>query len=200
MSDPNQLYSLLQIGSSRAAGLRPAALPPDLADVVPAGDAHGDAADAQLWLSLAAWSLWTRAGLRPASSGAAALPDAAPAEQLRPCPPAAEALLARLLQGGHKPALLREWLRGLARHGGRLPVRFLPNLLALGTRHAELRADMAPVLGARGQWLSRFEPDWGWAASAAARDDRRQLWDTGSADQRHWISISGRIASISGLS
>lgn len=192
MSDANQLYSLLQIGSSRAAGVRPAALPPELADVLPSGDAPEDAGEAQLWLSLAAWCLWSLAGLRLASGVAAALPDAAPAEQLRPCPSAAEALLARLLQGGHKPALLREWLRLLARHGGRLPARFLPNLLALGTRHAELRADLAPVLGARGVWLARFESDWGWAASAGVGDERLQLWEIGSADQRHAALLQWR--------
>lgn len=188
MSDADQFYSLLQIGSSRAAGVRPAALPPELADTVP----PGEAAESRLWLSLAAWSLWARAGLRPSSAATAALPGAASAEQLRPCPPAAEALLARLLQGGHKPALLREWMRALARCQGRLPARFLPNLLALGTRHAELRADMAPVLGARGAWLSRFEPDWGWAAPAAAEGERLERWETGSADQRHAALLQWR--------
>lgn len=190
MSDADQLYSLLQVGSSRAAGVRPAALPPELAALLPPNDAPGDADAAQLWLSLAAWSLWSRAGLRPATVATAA-PGAAPAEALRPCPAGAEALLARLLQGGHKAALLREWLRGLARYGGRIPARFLPNLLALGTKHAELRAEMLPVLGARGQWLSRLDPAWGWAAPAAGQDGLA-LWETGSADQRHAALLQWR--------
>lgn len=190
MSDADQLYSLLQVGSSRAAGVRPAALPPELAAILPPNDAPGDATEAQLWLSLAAWSLWSRAGLRPANITRAA-PDAAPAEHLRPCPAGAEALLARLLQGGHKAALLREWLRGLKRYGGRIPARFLPNLLALGTRHAELRAEVLPVLGARGQWLSRLDAAWEWAAPAVGQDGLA-LWETGSLEQRHAALLQWR--------
>lgn len=193
MSDAHQLYSLLQIGTSRAAGVRAATLPPELEALVPssaAADAPDGQAETRLWLSLAAWSLWSRAGRRPADV-ASALPSPAATERLRSCPPDAEALLARLLQGSAKPALLREWLRALAGHGGRLPVRFLPNLLALGTRHAELRTDIGPVLGERGQWLARFEPDWTWAAPAAGQDERMQHWETGSIEQRiavlrHW--------------
>lgn len=190
MSDANQLYSLLQVGSSRAAGVRPPALPAELAGILPSSGAAGGALEAQLWLSLAAWSLWKRAGQLPAT--AAALPQAAPTEELRPCPPGAEALLARLLQGGHKGTLLREWLRGLARYQGRLPARFLPNLLALGTRHAELRAAVLPVLGARGQWVSRLDPDWGWAAPGIGPDEWLTLWETGSADQRHAALLQWR--------
>jgi len=93
-------------------------------------------------------------------------------------------VLARLLQGGARPALLREWLRALMAYGGHLPARFLPNLLALGTRHAELRADVLSVLGERGRWLARLDPDWGWAARSEGREDRLQAWETGSIDQR----------------
>lgn len=189
MSDANQLLGLLQIGTSRAGSLRPAALPPELDGLFPS--ASGEQDEVRLWLSLAAWSLWTRAGLRPAAA-VSALPAPAPAEQLQACPPGAEAMLARLLQGGHKPALLREWLRALHRHGGRLPARFLPNLLALGTRHAELRADVVQVLGERGQWLSRFEQDWEWAAPAVGEEQRLQLWETGSVEQRHAALLQWR--------
>lgn len=191
MNDASQLHSLLQVGSSRAAGVRPAALPPELSGILPPGDAPGEAAEAQLWLSLAAWSLWSRAGLRPLDAATSAAPGAAPAEHLRPCPPGAEALLARLLQGGAKAVLLREWLRGLQRYQGRIPARFLPNLLALGSRHAELRADVLPVLGARGQWLSRLDPEWSWAAPAVGQD-RLALWETGSAEQRQAALLQWR--------
>jgi len=180
MSDGSHLYSLLQIGTSRAAGAKLAALPEDLQSVVPCG---ADA-EAQLWLSLGAWSLWARAGLRPAEGPAAAPPAAAPAETLRACPPRAEALLARLLQTGQKTVLPHEWLRELKRYGGYLPARFLPNLLALGTRQPELRADLIAVLGERGRWLSRLDPAWAWAVPATAPDERLRLWETGSPDQR----------------
>ena len=187
MSDASQLYSLLQIGTSRAAGVKPAALPAELEAALPGG---GDA-EPRLWLSLGAWSLWARAGLRPAQT-ASAPPPAAAAETLRPCPLRAEALLARLLQGGANTVLLQEWLRALKRHGGCLPARFLPNLLASGTRHAELRTDLVDVLGERGRWLSRFDAAWGWAAPAAGAGERLQLWETGSFDQRHALLAQWR--------
>jgi hypothetical protein len=179
MSDASHLYSLLQIGTSRAAGAKPAALPADLESLIPGGDT-----EAQLWLSLGAWSLWTRAGLRPAENPAVALPPAAPAETLRTCPSRAEALLARMLQGGQKAVLQHEWLRELKRHGGYLPARFLPNFLTLATRQSELRPDLIAVLGERGRWLSRFDPAWGWAAPATETDERLRLWETGTPDQR----------------
>ena len=177
MSD---LYSLLQIGTSRAGGVKPASLPAELESLIPGGGEP----EAQLWLSLGAWSLWTRAGLRPAETPAEA-PLAATAESLRTCPPRAEALLARLLQGGQKTHLPHEWLRELKRYGGYLPARFLPNFLALATRHAELRTDLIAVLGERGRWLSRLDPAWSWAVPATGPEERLRFWETGSLEQRH---------------
>ncbi|MCC2958796.1 DUF5691 domain-containing protein [Massilia sp. IC2-477] len=185
MSDPGKLYGLLQVGTSRAAGVQLPELPAELADLMPPADTSDAGAASRLWLSLGAWSLWARAGLRPTTVDLAAAPAPSGAEQLRTCPAGAESLLARLLQGGQKPVLLREWLRELKRYGGCLPARFLPNLLALATRHAELQADVADVLGERGRWLSRFDPAWSWAAPAVAREDRLTVWETGSAEQRH---------------
>ncbi|MBQ5966040.1 DUF5691 domain-containing protein [Massilia sp. ZL223] len=122
--------------------------------------------------------------MKPAAIPTPAPLAAAPAERLRACPPRAEALLARLLQGGQKTVLMLEWLRELTRYGGHLPARFLPNLLALATRHTELRAELTQVLGERGRWLSRFDQAWGWAAPAAGHDDLQRLWETGSLEQR----------------
>jgi hypothetical protein len=185
MSDASQLYGLLQVGTSRAAGTRLSPLPPELDGIVPKGDGRDDDTASRLWMSLGAWSLWSRAGMRPANSEQSALPPASPPERLRACPRPAEILLVRLLQGGQKPVLLHQWLRELKRYGGYLPAPFLPAFLALATRQAELQADVLEVLGERGRWLSRFDPAWGWAAPAAEAEERLKRWETGSFEQRH---------------
>ena len=181
MSDASPLYGLLQIGTSRAAGVGLPPLPPELEGIMPKDDGSGDDSAARLWISLGAWSLWARAGLRPASAERVShIPASAP-ERLRPCPRTADLLLARLLQGEAKPVLLREWLRALKRYEGYLPPPFLPAFLALATRQAELQADVLPVLGERGRWLSRFDPAWRWASAATSPDERLALWETGLA-------------------
>lgn len=183
-----QLYSLLQVGTSRAAGVRLGALPDELAGMIADGRASGDEAgmgpEQRLWLSLGAWSLWSRAGLIPHTTPGIAAILPAPAERLRPCPPAAEALLAQLLQGDRKSSFLHEWLRELQRHGSILPAHMLPTFLDLATRNADLRPRVAAVLGERGRWLAALEASWLWAATPSEATSLVALWETGSAEQR----------------
>jgi len=174
--DLRQRQQLLKIGTARA-GRAPAPPAAPLDALFPQAEA-----ETTLWLSLGALDLWERSGFLPSTGPAAPALDPAPPEQLRACPPRAEAILALLLRGVHPAALQSEWLRLLQRHGGHLPPRFLPRMLDMATRQPALRAQLLAVIGERGQWLARLHADWTWAAARA--DDDETAWDTGTAEQR----------------
>jgi hypothetical protein len=173
-----QLQQLLKIGMARA-GRPPAGLPAPLDALLP----HDTAAvpEAALWLSLGALDLWERSGFVAPDQPAPTPPPAAAPETLQPCPPRAQAVLARLLRGLHPAGLEAEWLRLLHRHGGHLPAHLLPKLLDAATRQPALRPALLPVLGARGHWLARLQVAWNWAVDTDADASK---WDTGTPEQR----------------
>jgi hypothetical protein len=186
--DLRQRQQLLKIGTARA-GRTPTPLAAPLDALLPPADALE--AEPALWMSLGALDLWERSGFLPpagpAQAAAQASPEAAPPERLRACPPAAEAVLARLLRGEHPAGLQLEWLRLLQRHGGHVPARFLPRLLDTATRQPALRAQLRPVLGERGRWLARLHTQWSWAATdieTGTDDTKDAAWDTGTPEQR----------------
>jgi hypothetical protein len=179
--DLRQRQQLLKIGTARA-GRAPAPLAAPLDGLLPPMDANQ--AETALWLSLGALDLWERSGFLPPAGPVHAMPDTAPPEHLRACPPRAESVLAQLLQGLHPAGLQSEWLRLLQRYGGRLPARFLPRLLDAATRQPALRPQLLPVLGERGRWLARVQAEWAWAGAGADIDPDDAAWDTGTPEQR----------------
>jgi hypothetical protein len=184
----DNIGKLLRIGTSRAAfpidDDLPLALRTSLEPYAAA------AAEQRLWLATAALDLWNRAGYVPGAPTPATVPVSGE-ESLASCPPRAEAVLRQLLQGLHS-GLYAEWLDLLADRGARLPARFLPNMLDLGTRQNALRGSIARVLGERGRWLAAANPDWSWATACAgyASDHdntalkRLEEWQTGTLEQR----------------
>jgi hypothetical protein len=44
-----------------------------------------------------------------------------------------------------------------------VPARLLPDVLELGAKQRRLRESIEPVLGERGRWLARENPEWRWA-------------------------------------
>lgn len=178
--DARQLHQLFKIGSARA-GSALAGLGEPLDGLLPA---DAGSIESRLWLAIGALDLWQRSGFQNAPAQDRPAQQPAPAEQLRPCPPRAEALLTLLLRGAHPAGLLSEWLHLLAEHGGRLPARFLPNLLETAARQPRLRPLVAPLLGERGRWLARLQPDWDWAAAGDAAAQRTLVWETGSIEPR----------------
>lgn len=178
----SQIHQLLQIGTSRTGGmaLQDSGIPEPLRTQLQSMPVRSD--EERLWLTLGALDLWQRAGHAPvAAAGVAEAP--CDVEILRPCPPAAVRVLEQLLrdvQPGVAPRA--EWLQLAARHGCRVPAALLPAVLALATRHRELRDAALPVLGERGTWLARRHPDWGWAGGAAS--DSLAVWQTGDAARR----------------
>lgn len=176
-SFPGKLHTTLQIGTSRAGGNVIDELPAPLRPKVASAAATPEAA---LWLSLGALDLWQRAGVEAAMAESAP-PQPAGQESLRACPAAAESALSLLLQDLY-PQLRAEWLSLLAARQCRLPLRYLPKVLDLGTQQRALRNLIVPVLGARGHWLARQNPDWDWVGTPAT--DHARLWEEGNLDQR----------------
>ncbi|WP_310489730.1 DUF5691 domain-containing protein [Chamaesiphon sp. VAR_69_metabat_338] len=122
-------------------------------------------------------------------------------------PPAAEAdlpcstqltarhLSAILNESRYEP-LLPEFLQLLAQAGQTIPPDFLPLILDRGKRDRKLRDLILSILGNRGQWLVRQNPDWEYALGGAlakpigtiiASLDLAQLveiWATGTRSER----------------
>ncbi len=71
----------------------------------------------------------------------------------------------RLLQmlSGEYPQLLPEWLQAVAVAQRRVPEEALPDLLDFGQARRELHEAISGVLGQRGRWLARLNPDWEYA-------------------------------------
>lgn len=118
------------------------------------------------------------------------VPEPAPDERLRPCSPAAATLLWKLFEnsGENRDALLLEAFERMRQAGLHLPHDLLPTALYL--RPPNLRAAVAPLVGERGRWLSRLNPDWSWLAeelggrAGAEAVSDETLWQEGTTSQR----------------
>lgn len=121
---------------------------------------------------------WRRAGWIAPSAPAPA-PEPAPDETLRPCSPRAAYLLQTILD--FRAELLPDWLKAAAGAGQVAPPELLPDLLELMKSRRELRAQVEPVLGARGKWLSRLNPEW---SAVSAAEDLLEEWETAPRDRR----------------
>jgi hypothetical protein len=142
-------------------------------------------AERKLLLAAGAAQVYLQAGKTAQSGGA--LPDRAADERLPVCSRQAAQLIESLLRGQHAD-LLPEALERLAQSGRRLPPTLLPAALSVG--QAEGRSAMVAVLGERGRWLSRFNPQWRWVEGAlvetpdASLEDAERLWQEGTPGQR----------------
>lgn len=140
--------------------------------------ADGDRERAFL-LRAAARELYLRAGLVPRTF--AGEHDVAPAESLRACSPRLIELLVDHFDGDADVA--RSIGDALAAAKLHLPHRLLPE--ALSVRDAAARAELAPVIGARGRWLAKRNTAWRWALGTADADgDVVTRWEEGTAEQR----------------
>jgi hypothetical protein len=84
--------------------------------------------------------------------------------------------------------ILPELLQLLVETKQTVPPDFLPLLLNLGKRERKLRELILPILGSRGQWLVRQNPDWKYAIGAAIESpdlaQLQELWATGTRHER----------------
>lgn len=115
------------------------------------------------------------------AAGPVAGAEPAPVDTQPLAPPAAVAVL-RQLFAEEARALLPEWLELCARRGARVPPFFLRALLDLMRTPAERSAATA-VIGERGRWLARLNPEWSWVLATASAPDLAD-WETGGEDER----------------
>jgi len=85
---------------------------------------------------------------------------------------------------------LNEWLTLCAQAGWRVPPARLPELLDHASNDSRLRPLLTPVLGERGRWLARFNPDWAFTPPPPGDD----AWDTVTEAGREalWRSVRER--------
>ena len=118
-----------------------------------------------------------RAAGRLAESGIEA-PQPAPDETISACSAKAAELLGRLLVD-QRTSILLEALERLRLAGLRLPHALLPGAMNV---EEELRPAVVAVLGERGRWLARLNPEWAWAVGDEG--DLRDVWDEGDLKER----------------
>lgn len=109
--------------------------------------------------------------------------DVAPPDTLEVCPPRVSAVLTELLVANDGD-VLREAFGRMALARRRLPPELLPRVL--GLKEPSLRAAAVPVLGERGAWLSRLNPEWRTSAAspASSTGDAERLWTEGTLEER----------------
>ncbi len=119
--------------------------------------------------------------------------DEAPPDTLQVCPPRVSAVLTELL-ASNDTEVLREAFERMALARRRLPPELLPRVL--GLKDAALRALAEPVLGERGQWLARQNPEWRADASTSGVDlaEAERLWTEGTPEERRAVLAQARKA------
>jgi Family of unknown function (DUF5691) len=142
-----------------------------------------DSSDAEHWLLSAAGTLaaYQQAGQK-SEKRTERLPEPAEAEALKPEEPAFLPFLRMIFTQGFQPAL-PEFLSLLQQSGQCIPPEFLPQLLDWGHFHPEVRSQLKPVIGARGEWLARLNtnPKWRYAQAtpqSSNPEEWKELWET----------------------
>jgi hypothetical protein len=144
------------------------------------GDETGALNDAALFAAM------RRAGAIHAPTDAVPVPEA-PVDTLPPADAASE-VLRRCLD--ESAVLVQEWCEAAARAGVRVPDARLPEFLTYAARHPGLREAIGSVLGARGQWLARHNPDWAKLVALPEEidlDEIRRRWEEGTQAQRREV-------------
>jgi hypothetical protein len=97
-----------------------------------------------------------------------------------------------VVPGGPRP-LVHDWLARCTASGHRPPDRLLPGVLAAATADPHLRDSTITAGGARAAWLAGRNPQWAWAAAAAADDVAdASTWRTGSREARFGLLAARR--------
>lgn len=152
-----------------------------------------DSPEARLLGAAAVLGVYTRAGWKPQADPQE--PDVFTGEEAQPvCSPGAERLLQRVLhspefQKIHRNQLFGEWVM-LATQAGRLiSPPYLAGLVEDSATDESKRALFAPLLGRRGAWLARQNPEW--ANAAAVEENGEKVWNEGT--------LAARVAYLHGL-
>jgi hypothetical protein len=129
-------------------------------------------------LSLAAiTAIHQRAGALPARA-TAPLPAPSAMESNRRVNDRASVMLRQMLSGRFVQ-LIPEWLRIARENSQIVSPETLPALLELGAKTGDLRELLTGVIGERGLWLAKQNPDWAWVGGTMAGIEDSSLWETG---------------------
>ncbi|BCL80034.1 hypothetical protein ccbrp13_24990 [Ktedonobacteria bacterium brp13] len=111
--------------------------------------------------------------------------EQAPLEQLPACNDQVTHLLRELFLQ-HANDLLPEALQRLQARHQRLPYNLLTLALQSGTTNKALGRSLLALLGERGHWLARYNPDWKWALTHRADENAsaETIWQEGIFTQR----------------
>jgi len=135
----------------------------------------------QVLLAAGSLALVRKAGFKAPAAVASEI-SPAPAETAPTLGPKGQDALQQLLMERY-PALLSDYLGSLAQAGRRVPHPLLVPLLTYVRTRSELHAPAAAVLGERGRWLARLNPDWQPVLAASDVPDSA-AWETGTLSQR----------------
>jgi hypothetical protein len=142
-----------------------------------------DSTDAELWLLSASGTLaaYQQAGQK-SEKRTERLPEPAEIEAPTIKEPAFLPFLRMIFTQGFQP-VLPEFLSLLQQSGQYIPPEFLPQLLDWGHFHPEVRSQLKPVIGARGEWLAHLNtnPKWRYAQAtpqASNPEEWKELWET----------------------
>lgn len=185
-----QLFKIALLGSERQT--QPpqtmGALQPMLQQLYPEGQVpSGDARESALLSAVAITQQYQAVGSLAANSdGSLPLCDDAPAKPQ--IPTAAEIHLRRLLNDKSLRALLDSWLVVVANKHLQVPPVYIPALLEVSKQSKAIRPLVSSVVGPRGQWLAKQNPDWQSLLTLGVSDNDQlpgeSVWEEGNTAQR----------------
>ena len=178
----DELTKIALVGTSKYAG--PVSTDEHPATALVAGMA-GEDRERSLLLRCGAQSVYRLAGRRAVAG----------IDPIAPAPPETAKTASRELAGLLRTAvatgrtdLLIDFLRQMQARPVVLPPEVLP--LLLESKDKDVRQNLLPVLGERGAWLSRQNPDWSHfhtgatSQTLAGLPEIKRTWDEGTIDQR----------------
>lgn len=193
----DDLTRIALVGTSRTSGIAPL-IHEHPGDALLAGLAPSDP-ESTLLLRAAVQTVFAAAG-RMSEPDVAAV-EVSPVETARTPSIRLVGILQNAMASDSKD-LLDEMLRQMAAETLHLPHELLPE--ALSVADTTLRDRLIPVLGERGRWLSRFNPQWLWVhegigtLSDSDQERNQQIWDEGTIPERCRVLAAWRRSNPAG--
>lgn len=138
---------------------------------------------AQLFNFAGTLALYRTAGALPPHDDTQ-LPAPAPAETLAYCNSAAMRLLQLAIADTHLLPILPEWIALAQARRLLIPPAILPGVLTAGMKSSELRQLLLPIIGERGLWLAKCNPDWHAYLRVSTAVEMHEVWETGTRAER----------------
>ncbi|THU37095.1 hypothetical protein FAM09_19275 [Niastella caeni] len=156
-------------------------MPPALADAV-VQIQHNTTDKEEQFLQMAALAFnFRQCGILPLQKEGVTI-DKAAVEEKRYCSALAKQTLKDILDS-ESNSLLQFWLQQCKSKEQVVTPELVPLLLSVATQQKKLQNLIVACCGKRGDWLSRFNPEWDF--STATTDE--EIWQTGTPEQRKMV-------------